>query len=152
MTETFFAKKNLWKTLKSHKGIPYTHRWESGNDTFQNTPHIFTGLENAFAGFRWTWKHYCPWAYCVGSSLNSLFVCLLSVRLSVRPSASGSVLDQKSAEGTRWRAGSRSKTRPFGTFSENTPSTRQFKCPACSNLEIFLHNRSKGHPCPAGVI
>ena len=25
----------------------------------------------------------CPWAYCVGSSLNSLFVCLLSVRLSV---------------------------------------------------------------------
>ena len=29
----------------------------------------------------------CPWAYCVGSSLNSLFVCLLSVRPSVvRPS------------------------------------------------------------------
>ena len=27
----------------------------------------------------------CPWAYCVGSSLNSLFVCLLSVRLSVCP-------------------------------------------------------------------
>ena len=28
-------------------------------------------------------NNYCPWAYCVGSSLNSLFVCLLSV---VRPS------------------------------------------------------------------
>ena len=98
------------------------------------------------------WINYCPWAYCVGSSKNSLFVCLLSVRLSsVRPSVSRSVLDQKSAEGTRWRAGSRSKTRLFGTFFENTLSTWQFKCPACSNLEIFLHNRPKGHPCPAAV-
>ena len=54
------ASKNIfcrWKSLKSHKGIPYTHRWESGNDTFQNTPHMFSGLENAFAGPGWTWKH-----------------------------------------------------------------------------------------------
>ena len=29
----------------------------------------------------------CPWAYCVGTSLNSLFVCLLSVRPSVRLSS-----------------------------------------------------------------
>jgi len=54
------ASKNIfcrWKSLKSHKGIPYTHRWESGNDTFQNMPHMFSGLENAFAGPGWTWKH-----------------------------------------------------------------------------------------------
>ena len=54
------ASKNMfcrWKSLKSHKGIPYTHRWESGNDTFQNMPHMFSGLENAFAGPGWTWKH-----------------------------------------------------------------------------------------------
>ena len=55
------ARKNIfyrWKSLKSHKGIPYTHRWESGNDTFQNTLHIFTGLENAFTGPGWTWKYH----------------------------------------------------------------------------------------------
>ena len=54
------ASKNIfcrWKSLKSHKGIPYTHRFESGNDTFQNMPHMFSGLENAFAGPGWTWKH-----------------------------------------------------------------------------------------------
>ena len=45
-----------WKSLKSHNGIPYTHRRESGNDTFQNMPQIFTGLENAFAGPGWAWK------------------------------------------------------------------------------------------------
>ena len=44
--------------LKSHKGIPYTHRWESENNTFQNTLRIFTGLENAFAGPGWTWKYH----------------------------------------------------------------------------------------------
>ena len=27
------------------------------NDTFQNMQHIFSGLENAFAGPGWTWKH-----------------------------------------------------------------------------------------------
>ena len=53
----FLAEQKL-KSLKSHKRIPYTHRWESGNDTFQNMPHIFTGLENAFAGPGWTWKHH----------------------------------------------------------------------------------------------
>ena len=54
------ASKNIfcrWKSLKSHKGIPYTHRFESGNDTFQNMPHMFSGLENTFDGPGWTWKH-----------------------------------------------------------------------------------------------
>ena len=46
-----------WKSLKSHKGILYTHRWESGNDTFQNMPHMFSGLDNAFARPGWTWRH-----------------------------------------------------------------------------------------------
>ena len=46
------------KSLKSHKRIPYTHRWESENNTFQNMPHIFTGLENAFTGPVWSWKYH----------------------------------------------------------------------------------------------
>ena len=45
-----------WKSLKSHRGIPYTHRRESGNNTFQNMPKIFTGLENVFAGPGRAWK------------------------------------------------------------------------------------------------
>ena len=44
------------KITQSHKGIPYTHRRESGNNTFQNMHKIFTGLENAFAGPGWVWK------------------------------------------------------------------------------------------------
>ena len=45
-----------WKSLKSHNGIPYTHRRESENDTFQNMPKIFTGVENVFAGPGGAWK------------------------------------------------------------------------------------------------
>ena len=33
-----------WKSLKPHKWNPYTHRRESGNNTFQNMHKIFTGL------------------------------------------------------------------------------------------------------------
>ena len=52
---TIFFVRN-WKSLKSHKEIPYTHRRESGNNTFQNMYKIFTGLENAFAEPGWVWK------------------------------------------------------------------------------------------------
>jgi hypothetical protein len=67
-------------------------------------------------------EYYC--GVSVFSSWQLLPLGLLlskfSVRLSVvRPSVcrpSGSVLNQKSVEATRWRAGSRSKTDPFWTF------------------------------------
>ena len=36
----------------------YTHRQESGNDTFQNMIKKFNGLENVFAGPGWVWKPY----------------------------------------------------------------------------------------------
>ena len=68
-------------------------------------------------------------AYCVGTSLISLFVRRLSV---CRPSHS--VLDRDFAKDTCQDLPSRSKPDPFGTFCKTSPYGRQSGCPTWSFL------------------